>query len=246
MPIVFVALSIADLIADSFCGPESAESCVSTLDAQLEISCATPSSFEMLSLSLSGRSGSAFRSCVIAPSADCSTDFTCWTTESSVEATPPSRLTSMCAAAVPAWVEEALRYDTSSQILARTAVTDIELHDEVKPLIESEALRALDVDLAKWFMMLIHRRLRSGTVKADVALLAGRVAASFDGTPEGASLRASLPTLRRAAGLCARCAQPYTGIADACPACLTGASPPNAQSAALPPVTTEPEPAEET
>jgi cytochrome P450 len=37
------------------------------------------------------------------------------------------------AAAVPAWVEEALRYDTSSQILARTAVTDIELHDEVIP-----------------------------------------------------------------------------------------------------------------
>ena len=98
----------------------------------------------------------------------------------------------------------------------------IELRDELKPLIEAEALRTLDRDLAKWFLLLIHRRLRSGTVGPDVAVLAGRVAGSLDQTPEGASLRASLPTLRRAAGLCARCAQPYTGIADACPACLAG------------------------
>lgn len=100
----------------------------------------------------------------------------------------------------------------------------IELRDDVKPLLASESLRALDRDLAKWFMMLIHRRLRAGSVRADVALLAGRVAASLDETPEGASLRASLPTLRRAAGLCPRCAQPYKGIADACPACLAGTS----------------------
>jgi predicted amidophosphoribosyltransferase len=52
------------------------------------------------------------------------------------------------------------------------------------------------------------------------------VAVSLYQTPEGASLRASLPTLRRAAGLCARCARPYKGIADACPACLTGAPTP--------------------
>ena len=32
-------------------------------------------------------------------------------------------------ARAPQWVEETLRYDTSSQIVARTAVADIELHD---------------------------------------------------------------------------------------------------------------------
>lgn len=98
----------------------------------------------------------------------------------------------------------------------------IELRDELRPLLDSDALHALDRDLARWFLLLISKRLRAGTVRADVAVLAARVAESLGGTPEGASLRASLPTLRRAAGLCARCGQPYTGVADACPACLGG------------------------
>ncbi len=98
----------------------------------------------------------------------------------------------------------------------------LELRDELKPLLDSAALRILDRELAKWLILVIHRRLRSGTIRADVAQLAARVAGSLDDTPEGASLRASLPTLRRAVGLCPRCAQPYTGIADACPACLAG------------------------
>jgi hypothetical protein len=48
----------------------------------------------------------------------------------------------------------------------------------------------------------------------------------FCHTVEGASLRASLPTLRRSAGLCPRCAQPYTGLANACPQCLAAPGPP--------------------
>ncbi|MGE3819224.1 MAG: hypothetical protein AB7I30_07290 [Isosphaeraceae bacterium] len=99
----------------------------------------------------------------------------------------------------------------------------IELRDELKPLLEQEPLRTLDRDLARWFMTIIQRRLRAGTVRNDVATLAGRVAASLDDTPEGASLRASLPTLRRAAGLCPRCAEPYLGTANACPACVAAA-----------------------
>lgn len=100
----------------------------------------------------------------------------------------------------------------------------LEHRDALVPLMEGNRLRQIDRDLAKWFMGLIHKRLRAGTVRPDVANLAGRVARSLDDTPEGASLRAALPTLRRSAGLCARCAQPYTGIADACPNCLGTAS----------------------
>ncbi len=37
------------------------------------------------------------------------------------------------AAKVPAWVEETLRYDTSTQMLARIATSDVELHDGVIP-----------------------------------------------------------------------------------------------------------------
>ncbi len=34
---------------------------------------------------------------------------------------------------IPDWVEETLRYDTSSQVLARTVTADVALHDEVMP-----------------------------------------------------------------------------------------------------------------
>jgi cytochrome P450 len=36
-------------------------------------------------------------------------------------------------ARIPGWVEETLRYDTSSQMLARTALADVELHGRVVP-----------------------------------------------------------------------------------------------------------------
>ena len=122
------------------------------------------------------------------------------------------------------------RQEAGQELLARIAaareVNDpervIELRDALKPLLAPDAVRSLDRELARWFLLLISRRLRTGTVRSDVAVLAARVAESLDDTPEGASLRASLPTLRRAAGLCARCGQPYTGVADACPTCLTG------------------------
>lgn len=106
----------------------------------------------------------------------------------------------------------------------------IEHRESLVGLIPDDELLEIDRDLAKWFMSLIHKRLRAGNVRADVAILAGRVAQSLDKTPEGASLRAALPTLRRSAGLCARCAQPYTGIADACPACLGAVAAPTYQT----------------
>ncbi len=88
--------------------------------------------------------------------------------------------------------------------------------------LDQDARAALDPELAKWFLGLIHRRLRTGKIQADVVQLAARFAESFAATVEGASVRASLPTLRRSVGLCPRCAQPYTGVADACPNCLRG------------------------
>lgn len=100
----------------------------------------------------------------------------------------------------------------------------LELRDAMVPLLEAGALRSLDQELVRWLMGLIQKRLRAGTMRVDVAELAALVAERFDYTVEGASLRASLPTLRRSAGLCARCGQPYTGIADACPTCLSTAS----------------------
>ena len=117
--------------------------------------------------------------------------------------------------------------DHSSQLDAARKVNDpervLDLHREMIPLLEAEARATLEADLSQWFLKLIHKRLRTGKIQTDVAVLAGRIADAFSHTVEGASLRASLPTLRRSAGLCPRCSQPYTGIADACPTCLAAA-----------------------
>jgi hypothetical protein len=99
----------------------------------------------------------------------------------------------------------------------------LEIHAEVAVYLEPAHRTTLDQELAKWFLSLIHRRLRTGKVQADVVQLAARFAESFAATVEGASVRASLSTLRRSVGLCPKCAQPYTGVADACPDCKKGA-----------------------
>ena len=78
----------------------------------------------------------------------------------------------------------------------------IELRDALRPIVDPDDILALDRELAKWLMTVVSKRLRGGTVRADLATLAGKVAETFGTTTEGASLRASLPTLRRAAGLC--------------------------------------------
>ena len=82
----------------------------------------------------------------------------------------------------------------------------------------------LERELAKWFLDLIHRRLRGGRIQVDVVQLAAQAAETFAATVEGASLRASLPVLRRSVGLCPRCAQAYVGPDAACPQCLAGVS----------------------
>ena len=115
-----------------------------------------------------------------------------------------------------------------AQLDAARAVNDadrvLEIYQGLARSLDDERRGALDRDLAKWFLSLIHRRLRTGKVQADVVQLAARFAETFATTVEGASVRASLPTLRRSVGLCPRCAEPYLGVADACPNCLKGAT----------------------
>jgi hypothetical protein len=121
---------------------------------------------------------------------------------------------------------------------AHDPIRAIEYRDALTQHLRGEPLHDLDHQLIRWVMGMIQRRLRAGKVQRDVAELAARAADSFGDTPEGASLRASLPTLRRSAGLCPRCAQPFVGIEDACPQCLAGA----ATRAATPPLPAGPSP----
>lgn len=104
--------------------------------------------------------------------------------------------------------------DADAVLTLRNTLAELATPDELEPL---------DRELLRWVMGLLMKRMRTGTVRADVATLAARVAESYGHRPEGASLRASLPTLRRSAGLCPRCAAPFLGEEDACPPCLAGA-----------------------
>jgi hypothetical protein len=94
------------------------------------------------------------------------------------------------------------------------------LYEEIAQLLSSEDRGSLQSDIAQWFLTAIYRRLRAGKIQIEVVELATRFATSFAATTEGASVQAALPTLRRSAGLCPLCAQPYTGTAKACPECL--------------------------
>ncbi len=111
-----------------------------------------------------------------------------------------------------------------AQLRAAREVSDadrvLELYQSLAPLLDDEATANLDADLSRWFLRLLHNRLRGGKIQPELAILATRIADAFSHTADGASLRASLPTLRRSAGLCPRCGQPFLGLASACPACL--------------------------
>jgi hypothetical protein len=111
-----------------------------------------------------------------------------------------------------------------AELAAARAVNDparvLELYRLVAPELEHVPRRELQSEIAQWFLALIYRRLRTGKIQVDVVELATQFADSFAATTEGASVLAALPTLRRSAGLCPRCAQPYTGLDQACPVCL--------------------------
>ena len=101
----------------------------------------------------------------------------------------------------------------------------LEIYQALVPSLDDERRAApRSATSPSGFLSLIHRRLRTGKVQADVVQLAARFAETFATTVEGASVRASLPTLRRSVGLCPRCAQPYTGVAEACPNCKKATS----------------------
>jgi hypothetical protein len=122
--------------------------------------------------------------------------------------------------------EEAVA-DLTSRIEAAKEANDpervLELREELASLIDEGTRRAQDKALAGWMIRAIQKRMRGGLIRPDVVALATTAAERFSGTVEGAGLRASLPTLRRSAGLCPRCAEPYAGLADACPKCMATA-----------------------
>ena len=101
----------------------------------------------------------------------------------------------------------AARDEHMAQLDAARKVNDpdrvLELHKFLGPLLEATARASLEADLSRWFLRLIH----NGSDRADPGRSRppGRPDRRVvSHTVEGASLHASLPTLRRSAGLCPR------------------------------------------
>lgn len=115
------------------------------------------------------------------------------------------------------------RLEASRQVHDADAV--LADRDTLASHFDAPRLSELDDQLRPWLILQVQRRMRSGTVGLDVAQLAATIVERYGATREGAGLRASLPILRRCAGLCPRCGEPYAGIENACPRCLAAATP---------------------
>ena len=80
----------------------------------------------------------------------------------------------------------AARDERMAQLDAARKVNDpdrvLEVHKFLGPLLEADARASLEADLSRWFLRLIHKRLRTGRIQADLAHLAGRIAESFSHT----------------------------------------------------------------
>ncbi len=91
--------------------------------------------------------------------------------------------------------------------------------DRLSAYLDGTQLHQVDRRVAHWMATLLRAALVQGRAK-EVIGLAERVADAFGSTtPEGAQVRSSLPTLRRSAGLCPDCSQPYDVSLVRCPAC---------------------------
>jgi hypothetical protein len=114
-------------------------------------------------------------------------------------------------------LEDARRSDEPERV--------IDCRDALTQRLRGDELRDLDLDLVRWLVGRVQARARSGTSAGALAAagLAARVVQSFGDTPEAASLRAALPSLRRTAGLCPRCARPRGVQGDLCPRCAAAA-----------------------
>ncbi len=91
--------------------------------------------------------------------------------------------------------------------------------DRLSAYLNGTQLHQVDRRVAHWMATLLRAALVQGKAR-EVVGLAERVADSFgDTTPEGGQVRSSLPTLRRSAGLCPDCGQPYDVSLARCLAC---------------------------
>jgi hypothetical protein len=104
---------------------------------------------------------------------------------------------------------------------ASNAEQVLDLRDRLCEYLEGQDQTDLDRQVGRWAVLFLREALAGGRA-ADVIDIAERVAETFgDSSSEGAHLRTALPMLRRGAGRCPECGQPYDVTLVRCAACTT-------------------------
>lgn len=119
---------------------------------------------------------------------------------------------------------EALRVELEQAKSAGRLARVIDLRDALTQHLRGDALHRLDAEVARWIQTLVERRVRDGSVDAEVADGVARAVDSLGDMPEIELLRTALPGLRRRAGLCYKCGRPASGQDATCIDCWRAAS----------------------
>jgi hypothetical protein len=107
----------------------------------------------------------------------------------------------------------------------------LNIRDRLSAYLDGTELYQVDRRVAHWTAKYLRDALVAGKAKEVVHLAERIVDAVGDTTQEGAQVRASLPTLRRSAGLCPECGQPNDVRLVRCPACEARRSEPQGTAA---------------
>ena len=113
---------------------------------------------------------------------------------------------------------ESLRQTLLDAQKAGDATQVLQARDRLTQYLSGDPLTKLDEQVVTWLVGHIRARLVGGRAK-EVVRLAEQVAETFADVPAAAPLRQSLPTLRRSAGLCPSCGNPYDVELPECPSC---------------------------
>jgi hypothetical protein len=95
----------------------------------------------------------------------------------------------------------------------------LNVRDRLSAYLDGTELYQVDRRVAHWTAKHLRDALVAGRAKEVIQLAERVVDAVGDTTQEGAQVRASLPTLRRSAGLCPECGQPSDTSLARCAAC---------------------------
>lgn len=114
---------------------------------------------------------------------------------------------------------QSLREQLDTAERASDSEVMLNTRDRLSGYLNGTELYQVDRRVAHWMAAHLREALAEGRAR-EVIHLAERVVDAFgDTTNEGAQVRAALPTLRRSAGLCPDCGQPYDVSLVRCPAC---------------------------